>query len=716
MAQRHHIEARVFEGGKTPPVVMIKTSKRLYHSFLKTLMLVATFAGFSAQAANWYVNAAVGSSGNGQSWSTAWKDPGSVNWSSVQPGDTIWIAGGNYSAGFSPAKNGTAANWIYIKRATSADTAATSATGWNSSYDSQAVISDGNGFSFGTANMGSYLYVDGRSTNGIRLQFPGSSWSHGSVFFSAGGMHDIVFTNIDMAGPGGATAYNFQGDCSVIGMRTSIGGGGSVYNVTVASSSLHGGPNLVYNLGANYNFTFDKCKFYDNGSANSDIHANMIYTSGGNYNWTFKFCEFYNWQVEGINLYQQTSHPHYFYGCVFRDPMDSSARCFWLASESGSPTGPIYLYNNTFVGVNITLNESRASMAASGSQARNNIYWNSSFYSGSSITDSDYNFSSGSTAGANSITSGSNPFVNEAGNDFRIVATVGAKYPKDKGATLSSPYNIGPAGSARVTDGLWDMGAHENGATAVSLSVNAGTDASITLPSSTVTLTGSVFNPTSGVPILSWTVVSGPASVSFGNAAASTTTATFTTAGTYTLRLTATVAPVTVSDTVVVVVNPAPPVLGLNFSATNTIVTSPFTITGNYISQTVDTDVTSGGRVAYRFMVTNSGEYTVTADVVAPHTGANSVFVNIDAEPTDPVMIWDIPVTTTTGNRTVAWRGNGTDIASQFSPKTFTLSAGQHELIVRGREPGVQLVRFILLKVSALPAPPSNLQVVSFSP
>ncbi len=64
MAQRHHIEARVFEGGKTPPVVTIKTSKRLYHSFLKTLMLVATFAGFSAQAANWYVNAAVGSSGN----------------------------------------------------------------------------------------------------------------------------------------------------------------------------------------------------------------------------------------------------------------------------------------------------------------------------------------------------------------------------------------------------------------------------------------------------------------------------------------------------------------------------------------------------------------------------------------------------------------------------------------------------------------------------
>lgn len=112
-----------------------------------------------------------------------------------------------------------------------------------------------------------------------------------------------------------------------------------------------------------------------------------------------------------------------------------------------------------------------------------------------------------------------------------LFATVGAKVSEGQGRNSSSPYNIGPAGSARVTDGLWDMGAHENGATAVSLSVNAGTDASITLPSSTVTLTGSVFNPTSGVPILSWTVVSGPASVSFGNAAASTTTATFTTAG-----------------------------------------------------------------------------------------------------------------------------------------------------------------------------------------
>ena len=37
---------------------------------------------------------------------------------------------------------------------------------------------------------------------------------------------------------------------------------------------------------------------------------------------------------------------------------------------------------------------------------------------------------------------------------------------------------------------------------------------------------------------------------------------------------------------------------------------------------------------------------------------------------------------------TVSWRGNGNDgpASGQYAPKVFTLSAGPHELIIRGRE------------------------------
>ncbi len=73
--------------------------------------------------------------------------------------------------------------------------------------------------------------------------------------------------------------------------------------------------------------------------------------------------------------------------------------------------------------------------------------------------------------------------------------------------------------------------------------VSSGTDQTITLPTSTVMLAGTVSddgqpNPPAAVT-LSWTQTSGPAPVRFANASAASTTATFSTSGTYVLRLTA---------------------------------------------------------------------------------------------------------------------------------------------------------------------------------
>ncbi len=92
--------------------------------------------------------------------------------------------------------------------------------------------------------------------------------------------------------------------------------------------------------------------------------------------------------------------------------------------------------------------------------------------------------------------------------------------------------------------------------------VNAGTDQTITLPAS-ATLAGSATDdglPTGSTLAKSWSAISGPASVTFGNPSALSTTAKFSVAGTYTLRLSASDSALSASDDVIITVNAAPPV------------------------------------------------------------------------------------------------------------------------------------------------------------
>ena len=91
-------------------------------------------------------------------------------------------------------------------------------------------------------------------------------------------------------------------------------------------------------------------------------------------------------------------------------------------------------------------------------------------------------------------------------------------------------------------------------------SVNAGPDTSVTLPAST-NLDGTVSDdglPTGSSVTSSWSKVSGPGTVTFGTPEAQDTTASYSAAGTYVLRLTATDGALTSSDDVTVTVNDEP--------------------------------------------------------------------------------------------------------------------------------------------------------------
>ncbi len=89
--------------------------------------------------------------------------------------------------------------------------------------------------------------------------------------------------------------------------------------------------------------------------------------------------------------------------------------------------------------------------------------------------------------------------------------------------------------------------------------VNAGPDQTITLPA-TALLSGMASDDglPSGILATTWSKVSGPGTVTFGNVSVLSTTATFSLAGTYTLRLTGNDNLLSASNDIIITVNPVP--------------------------------------------------------------------------------------------------------------------------------------------------------------
>ncbi|HEX2853100.1 MAG TPA: hypothetical protein VHO24_07675 [Opitutaceae bacterium] len=116
-------------------------------------------------------------------------------------------------------------------------------------------------------------------------------------------------------------------------------------------------------------------------------------------------------------------------------------------------------------------------------------------------------------------------------------------------------------------------------------------------------------------------------------------------------------------------------------------VTAPLALKDDAISQPAQTELADGGKAVFTISVPKDGNYVIHAVVNAPSEDANSFFLNIDAKPEDPLMIWDIDVTTGFEERVVSWRGNGDASSDEFSPKVFKLTAGEHKVNIVGREP-----------------------------
>jgi hypothetical protein len=140
------------------------------------------------------------------------------------------------------------------------------------------------------------------------------------------------------------------------------------------------------------------------------------------------------------------------------------------------------------------------------------------------------------------------------------------------------------------------------------------------------------------------------------------------------------------------------------------LITPPFFVTNGYVFQAVGTNLAASGRAQYDFTIAQPGGYVILATVSSPER-ASSLAINIDAEPTAPTMIWDIPASQEFTNRTMAWRGDGAATNAVPRRKVFDLTPGPHSIIIRGGDDaGARLDRFSIVR---LPAPPGNLRVVA---
>jgi hypothetical protein len=142
----------------------------------------------------------------------------------------------------------------------------------------------------------------------------------------------------------------------------------------------------------------------------------------------------------------------------------------------------------------------------------------------------------------------------------------------------------------------------------------------------------------------------------------------------------------------------------ISFEAENGKLTAPFKVGGTsrkYIYQSKDTSNTgplSGGKAQYSFNINTPGTYKIYMTFRAANDGQNSLYWNIDTEPQDATMLWDMPINSNYSTVPAAWRGTGTFDNNQYNPKEVYLSTGTHTLIIRGREANTRLDKISISK------------------
>lgn len=375
------------------------------------------------EAANWYVrpNATPYGNATGLSWSDAFNGFGAVRWGSggVVGGDTLFVAGGSYTAALSPGASGSPGKRIVIRRATSQSHG--SAGGWSDGFDTQVYLRD-----VGITFNDNHIEVDGVVADGIKIKRNGHGSQDKGIEFT-GVSTFITMRNIEIQGMGYPTAADGRG----IDLTP---GSGNSDSILVQGCRIYDFPNGIYLLNCR-RVIIEHCKIY-NMSNTAHVHENGVYSDASN-DVIYRYNTMWNAAAEGV--FPRSNQSNWFiYSNLFYNSW------YAVATKKEYVHTNMQVHNNTFV--NITYAVAFKNSGDNGS-ASNNLFYNCKAI-----------MWAGLTTRTNWQNAGADPFVNRSANDYRLASGSG---PVDRGTALESRYGTDIAGNRRGADGKWDIGAFE---------------------------------------------------------------------------------------------------------------------------------------------------------------------------------------------------------------------------------------------------------------
>lgn len=417
---------------------------------------------------SYYVRSGGAGSHTGADWSNAW-DISEVTWtgtSELSAGDTLWVAGGNYTGAWELKGSGVATNLIYVKRARTTDTECTSAAGWSTGFDSQVILNPTTN-TYGiyventslTNGAGRYITVDGRISEGIKINLIDTILSTG-IKISGLGNYTTTFRYIAIYGPStNANTGKAFWTNEVRGFNISADGTNYISNITLEYLTISGlvtGGILYCTDGV----------IYQNSDMNTiecitgDPHGNLIYMSM-NKNLTIRWNQFHD-SMFAVGLFMTylgdngfPSSNIWIYANIFRDSTQAADRAIEVRTGA-TGTGPLFIYNNTLLHINQGININDTLNTNAMSYIENNLcvdIANGAINGTDPHLMIDYNITTNSTgyswvvnAGATNILAA--PYQWQWVRDLHLVNSTP---PVGVGIALSSPFNVDYDGTTQST-------------------------------------------------------------------------------------------------------------------------------------------------------------------------------------------------------------------------------------------------------------------------
>ena len=508
--------------------------------------LIAFFAfllvAIPANAANWYVNKAAGGSNNGTSWTNAWTDFGSINFSTVACGDTIWVAAGTYTGSMTWSKVCTSGNVLTISSVLSTDTVPTSAPGYSSSYAYPNQVVNNNG---SISWSSSYITMDGRMGDaqsgipyGIQYLYTGNSAKAICMQGPCGNNTTVsavgnTIRHVELNGPSCVTGGTCTGNTWGI---TDNGYTNTTDTNTVIDHCWVHRFAEVLRFYETTNITVEYSYIGEDVTANTADHEDLVYLSNPVNGMTMIGNTWYSSGNDGIFMDNGGATNVVFVNNVFQHWGS------WSLSFGKTGTcGPYIVVNNTFANDGLGMGEgyTYGTIGTGGCTLNASSIWtNNIFYNTANVGNANavLTYNAGTTANGGSWSCGTgcfsytratpissfNGFVNfvpsgvgggSTGSTIAVTAdlhlsSAGITLFQGKGTNLTSQCGTYPSfcidkdGNARPSSGAWDLGAY-NASAATQAAPPSCTPAAGTY---NLTQSATCTNPNSGTTVMCYTL------------------------------------------------------------------------------------------------------------------------------------------------------------------------------------------------------------------